>query len=145
MNLHCSMTLGFDLSFAPPHNKRGATSMPAPATSDLMKSRRVVIKVMLTLILIRPNYLLYTNLHLQVDSDSENDHGRFCWQNAGGLARRDGLTGGTGGDDGIRTHDLVIANHALSQLSYVPAPVVNIQSLSVARPKVNARQRARAR
>src|SRR5262245_51720954 len=26
----------------------------------------------------------------------------------------------TGGDDGVRTRDLVVANHALSQLSYIP-------------------------
>ena len=27
------------------------------------------------------------------------------------------------GDDGVRTRDLVVANHALSQLSYIPIPV----------------------
>ena len=28
---------------------------------------------------------------------------------------------GAGGDDGTRTHDLLVANQALYQLSYVPA------------------------
>ena len=27
----------------------------------------------------------------------------------------------SGGDDGVRTRDLVVANHALSQLSYIPS------------------------
>ena len=32
---------------------------------------------------------------------------------------------GTGGADENRTHDLVIANHALSQLSYSPITLIN--------------------
>src|SRR5262249_21280347 len=38
---------------------------------------------------------------------------------AAGVAAPNG--GVAGGDDGTRTHDLLVANQALSQLSYVPA------------------------
>ena len=31
--------------------------------------------------------------------------------------------GSIGGDDGNRTHDLMVANHVLYQLSYVPGPI----------------------
>ena len=43
--------------------------------------------------------------------------------NARGLPRRGGLLRLTGGAEGDRTPDLVIANDALSQLSYGPVPV----------------------
>ena len=37
------------------------------------------------------------------------------------------------GDDGVRTRDLVVANHALSQLSYIPSPKVRCQGTGVSK------------
>src|SRR6266851_1227721 len=39
------------------------------------------------------------------------------------------------GDDGVRTRDLVVANHALSQLSYIPSSGVRGQESGVSKTK----------